>query len=94
MLKTLQARLQQFMNQDLPDVHAVFRNRGGAIKLPIFLGSRSMQWSSIYIYIYIYTNIYIYIYTNIYIYIDIYIYIYNSDSFTMLKTLTVWIRTN
>ena len=29
MLKILQARLQQYVNHDLPDVHAGFRKGGG-----------------------------------------------------------------
>ena len=36
MLKILQARLQQYVNQELPDVQAGFRNP--EIKLPTFIG--------------------------------------------------------
>ena len=40
MLKILQARLQQYMNQELPDVQAGFRKgRGTRDKLPTFVGS-------------------------------------------------------
>ena len=39
MLKILQARLQQYMNCDLPDVQAGFRKgRGTEIKLPTSIG--------------------------------------------------------
>ena len=40
MLKILQARLQQYVNRELPDVQAVFRKgRELEIKLPTFAGS-------------------------------------------------------
>ena len=40
MLKILQARLQQYMNQEIPDVQAGFRKgRGTRDKLPTFVGS-------------------------------------------------------
>ena len=40
MLKILQARLQQYMNRELPDVQGEFRKgRGIEIKLPMFIGS-------------------------------------------------------
>ena len=40
MLKILQARLQQYVNCELPDVHAGFRKgRGTEIKLPTSVGS-------------------------------------------------------
>ena len=39
MLKILQARLQQYVNRELPDVHAGFRGRGPEIKLPTSAGS-------------------------------------------------------
>ena len=40
MLKILQASLQQYMNQELPDVQARFRKgRGTRDKMPIFVGS-------------------------------------------------------
>ena len=39
MLKILQARFQQYMNQELPDVQAGFRkSRGTRIKLPTSIG--------------------------------------------------------
>ena len=39
MLKILQARLQQYMNQELPDVQAGFRKgRGTKDQLPTFIG--------------------------------------------------------
>ena len=38
MLKILQARLQQYMNQELPDVQAGFR-KGRGIRLPTSIGS-------------------------------------------------------
>ena len=47
MLKILQARLQQYMNHELPDVQAGFRKgRGTEIKLPTFAGSSKKQESS------------------------------------------------
>ena len=40
MLKILQARLQQYMNQELPDVQAGFRKgEEPEIKLPTYIGS-------------------------------------------------------
>ena len=40
MLKIPQARLQQYVTQELPDVHAGFRNgRGTREKLPTYTGS-------------------------------------------------------
>ena len=42
MLKTLQARLQQYMNQELPDIQAIEKGLEKAeepeIKLPTFIG--------------------------------------------------------
>ena len=38
MLKILQARLQQYVNRELPDVQAGFRKDRGEIKLPTFTG--------------------------------------------------------
>ena len=47
MLKILQARLQQYMNHELPDVQAGFRKgRGTEIKLPTPVGSLKKQKSS------------------------------------------------
>ena len=47
MLKILQARLQQFMNLDLPDVQAGFRKaEQSEIKLPTSAGSSKKQESS------------------------------------------------
>ena len=47
MLKILQARLQQYMNRELPDVQAHFRKgRGTEIKLPTSDGSSTKQESS------------------------------------------------
>ena len=47
MLKILQARLQQYMNHELPDVQAGFRKgRGTEIKLPTSAGSWKKQESS------------------------------------------------
>ena len=47
MLKILQARLQQYVNRELPDVQAGFRKgRGQEIKLPTFSGSSKKQESS------------------------------------------------
>ena len=47
MLKILQARLQQYMNRELPDVQAGFRKgRGPEIKLPTSSGSSKKQESS------------------------------------------------
>ena len=41
MLKILQVRLQQYMDQELPDVQAGFRKgRGTRIKLPTSVGSQ------------------------------------------------------
>ena len=39
MHKTLQARLQQYMNAELPDVQAGFRKEEPEIELPTFAGS-------------------------------------------------------
>ena len=47
MLKSLQARLQQYMNCELPDVQAGLRKgRGKRIKLPTSTGSSKKQESS------------------------------------------------
>ena len=47
MLKILQARLQQYVNHELPDVQAGFRKgRGTKIKLPTPVGSSKKQESS------------------------------------------------
>ena len=47
MLKILQARLQQYVNHELPDVQAGFRKgRGTEIKLPTSTGSLKKQESS------------------------------------------------
>ena len=47
MLKILQARLQQYMNRELPDVQAGFRKgRGPEIKLPTSTGSWKKQESA------------------------------------------------
>ena len=47
MLKILQARLQQYMNRELPDVQAGFRKgRGTETKLPLSAGSWKKQESS------------------------------------------------
>ena len=47
MLKILQARLQQYMNREFPDVQAGFRKaRGPEIKLPTSAGSSKKQESS------------------------------------------------
>ena len=47
MLKILQARLQQYVNCELPDVQAGFRKgRGTRDKLPTFAGSWKKQESS------------------------------------------------
>jgi len=47
MLKILQARLQQYVNHELPDVQAGFRKgRGTRIKLPTSAGSSKKQESS------------------------------------------------
>ena len=47
MLKILQARLQQYVNRELPDVQAGFRKgRGTEIKLPTSAGSLKKQESS------------------------------------------------
>ena len=47
MLKILQARLQQYMNRELPDVQTGFiKGRGTEIKLPTSVGSSNKQDSS------------------------------------------------
>ena len=47
MLKILQARLQQYVNRELPDVQAGFRKgRGPEVKLPTFSGSWKKQENS------------------------------------------------
>ena len=43
MLKILQARLQQYMNHELPDVQAGFRKGKPEIKLPTSVGSSKKQ---------------------------------------------------
>ena len=54
MLKILQARLQQYMNDELPDVQAGFRKgRGTEIKLSTSAGSRKKQENSKETYIYV-----------------------------------------
>ena len=67
MIKIFQARLQWYMNHELPDVQARFRkDREPETKLPTSLGSSKKQESSRK----------------------------TSALLTMLKPLTVWIRTN
>ena len=39
MLKILQARLEQYVNQELPDVQSGIRKGRGIIKLPAFVRS-------------------------------------------------------
>ena len=46
MLKILQVRLQQYMNQELSDVQAGFRKGRTEIKLPTSIGSSKKQESS------------------------------------------------
>ena len=46
MLKILQARLQQYMNREVPDVQAGFQKAEEPIKLPTFAGSSKKQESS------------------------------------------------
>ena len=47
MLKTPQVRIQQYLNQELPDVQAGFRKgRGTEIKLPTSIGSLEKQETS------------------------------------------------
>ena len=46
MLKILQARLQQYMNRELPDVQAAEKAEEPEIKLPTSAGSRKKQESS------------------------------------------------
>ena len=47
MLKNLQARLQQFVNRELPDVQSGFRKaEEPEIKLPTFIGTSEKQESS------------------------------------------------
>ena len=47
MLKILQARLQQYVNRELPDVQASFtKGKGTEIKLPTSAGSLKKQESS------------------------------------------------
>ena len=47
MLKILQARLQQYVNCELPDVQAGFRKgRGTRVKLPTYAGSWKKQEGS------------------------------------------------
>ena len=45
MLKILQARLQQYLNHELPDVQAGFR-KGGGTRVQIAVGSSRKQESS------------------------------------------------
>ena len=47
MLKILQARLQQYVNYELPDVQTIFRKgKEPEIKLPTYVGSSKKQESS------------------------------------------------
>ena len=46
MLKILQARLQQYVNHELPDVQAGFRKEETEVKLPTSAGSSKKQESS------------------------------------------------
>ena len=47
MLKILQARLQQYLNQELPDEQAGFRKaKEPEIKLPTSVGSQTKQGNS------------------------------------------------
>ena len=46
MPKILQARLQQYVNRELPDVQAGFRKGRGTIKMPTSAGSSKKQESS------------------------------------------------
>ena len=46
MLKILQARLQQYVNWELPDVQVGFRKGRGTIKLPTSVGSLKKHESS------------------------------------------------
>ena len=46
MLKILQARLQQYVNRELPDIQAGFRKGRTHIKLPVSAGSSKKQKSS------------------------------------------------
>ena len=47
MLRTLQGRLQQYMNQELPDVHVAFKKATSPeIKLATFIGSRKTSTSA------------------------------------------------
>ena len=51
MLKILEARLQQYMNHELPDVQPGFRN-GSRIKLPTSIGLlKNTTYGDIYIYV-------------------------------------------
>ena len=43
MLKILQVRLQQYINQELPDVQAGFKKEESEIKLPTSAGSSKKQ---------------------------------------------------
>ena len=46
MLKFLQARIQQYVNHELPDVQAGFKAQEPEIKLPTSTGSSEQQESS------------------------------------------------
>ena len=46
MLKIFQARLQQYVNHELPDVHALEKAEEPEIKLPTSAGSLKKQESS------------------------------------------------
>ena len=46
MLKILQAKLQQYVNQELPDVQAGFRKRGNRDQIAASTGSSKKQKSS------------------------------------------------
>ena len=46
MLRILQARLQQHVNRELPDVQAGFRKGGGTREFPTSVGSQKKQGNS------------------------------------------------
>ena len=85
MLKILQARLQQYMNHELPDVQAGFRKGRGKlpeIKLPKSVGIQIKQENSR-------KNIYFWSIDYAKAFIDYFI-----DLLTTPKPLTVWTTTN
>ena len=65
MLKILQARLQQYMNHDLPDVQARFRKGSGTIANICWIIEKAREFQkNIYFWFIDYTKAFVWITTN------------------------------